>query len=81
MDTMMADDAAPEKLARLQTRFAAQIRNPQSVPAPEGIEDRRMDIYRNLFFSNVCTFLSSNFPVLKSLYEEAHSKKIGRAHV
>jgi hypothetical protein len=78
MDTMMAGDAAPEKLARLQTRFAAHIRDPQSVPAPEGIEDRRMDIYRNLFFSNVCTFLSSNFPVLKSLYEEADWKTLCR---
>jgi len=74
----MANDAAPEALARLQTRFAAHIRDPQAVAAPEGIEDRRMGIYRNLFFSNICTFLSSNFPVLKSLYGESDWKTLCR---
>jgi hypothetical protein len=61
---------APEALARLQTRFAGHIRNPESVPAPEGIEDRRMAIYRDLFFNNIVTFLSSNFPVLKTLFSK-----------
>ena len=66
----MAGNAAPESLARLQTSFAAHIRDPDVVAAPEGIEDRRMAIYRDLFFNNICTFLSSNFPVLRTLYEE-----------
>lgn len=76
--TKMAGDAAPDALARLQTRFAAHIRDPNTVAAPEGIEDRRMGIYRDLFFNNICTFLSSNFPVLKSLYEEAEWKALCR---
>ena len=67
----MTKDVAPEALATLQTRFAAHIRDPQNVEAPEGIEDRRMGIYRNLFFNNICNLLSGNFPVLKSLYREA----------
>ncbi len=67
----MTSDAAPEKLARLQTGFAAHIRDPEGVAAPEGIEDRRMAIYRNLFFNNICNFLSSNFPVLKTLYSDS----------
>lgn len=66
----MPSDTTPESLASLQTRFAAHIRDPQSVAAPEGIEDRRMGIYRDLFFNNICNFISSNFPVLKTLYEE-----------
>lgn len=66
----MTTDAAPESLFKLQTEFAAHIRDPHNEPAPEGIEDRRMAIYRDLFFSNICTFLSSNFPVLKTLYKE-----------
>ena len=70
-NSKMADDTAPEALARLQTSFAAHIRDPQAVAAPEGIEDRRMAIYRRLFFNNICNFLSSNFPVLKSLYTES----------
>lgn len=61
-------NSAPEKLADLQTRFAAHIRDPQINAAPDGIEDRRMAIYRDLFFNNIKSFLSSNFPVLHSLY-------------
>ncbi len=64
----MNNDIAPEALAKLQTDFAGHIRDPESVPAPDGIEDRRMAIYRDLFFNNIVTFLSSNFPVLKTLF-------------
>jgi len=66
----MNSDNAPEALAKLQTNFAGHIRDPDSVPAPDGIEDRRMAIYRDLFFNNIVTFLSSNFPVLKTLYSD-----------
>jgi len=66
----MNNDSAPEALARLQASFAGHIRNPGSVPPPDGIEDRRMAIYRDLFFNNIVTFLSSNFPVLKSLFSK-----------
>jgi len=67
----MTSDTAPEALAKLQTSFAAHIRDPQSVAAPDGIEDRRMAIYRDLFFNNIKGFMSSNFPVLKSLFSDA----------
>jgi len=66
----MAVDAAPDALFRLQTRFAGHIRDPRAVPAPEGIEDRRMAVYRDLFFNNIRNFLSGNFPVLRSLYTD-----------
>lgn len=66
----MKSDAAPEALARLQTSFAAHIRDPQSKAAPDGIEDRRMGIYRNLFFNNIKSFVSGNFPVLKTLFSD-----------
>ncbi len=65
-----AGDTAPEALARLQTSFAAHIRNPQANAAPDGIEDRRMAIYRDLFFNNIKNFISGNFPVLKTLFSE-----------
>lgn len=55
-----------------QYAFAAHIRDPENNPAPEGIEDRRMAIYRNLFFNNVAQLLSRTFPVLyKILGEDA----------
>jgi len=64
-------DSAPEALARAQTRFAGHIRDPLNVAAPEDVEDRRMGVYRNLFLNNIKSFLSGNFPVLRSLYDEA----------
>jgi len=51
-----------------QYAFAAHIRDPEHVPAPEGIEDRRMAIYRGLFFNNLRNLLSNMFPVLKKLH-------------
>ena len=51
-----------------QYRFAAHIRDPQHVPAPEGIEDRRMAVYRELFFNNLRSLLSNMFPVLTKLH-------------
>ena len=50
-----------------QYAFAAHIRDPEHAPAPEGIEDRRMAIYRGLFFNNLRNLLSNMFPVLKKL--------------
>ncbi|MCI0518299.1 MAG: putative DNA-binding domain-containing protein [Woeseiaceae bacterium] len=51
-----------------QIAFAAHIRDPQSVPVPPGIEDRRMAIYRELFFNNLHKLISNTFPVLRKLH-------------
>ena len=61
-----------------QYAFAAHIRDPQHVPAPSGIEDRRMAIYRELFFSNLKSLLSNMFPVLKKLHSDAHWRRLVR---
>lgn len=60
----------PEPLAELQLRFAAHLRNPQAHCAPEDVEDRRMEIYRGLFFRNLSSFIAKSFPVLRALYEK-----------
>ena len=52
-----------------QQNFMDYIKDPSN-PLPEGIEARRMKIYRELFFNNVDGFVSNAFPVLKSLYSE-----------
>jgi hypothetical protein len=67
----MNTGAAPEALARMQREFAAHIRDPSGTPAPGGVEDRRMAVYRELFFNNLRSFLETNFPVLRSLYGDA----------
>jgi hypothetical protein len=54
-----------------QYAFAAHIRNPEHNPAPADIEDRRMAIYRELFYNNVEGFLHNSFPVLRSIMQDA----------
>jgi len=55
------------RLAELQRRFAAHLRDPAQSPAPAGIEDRRLQVYRELFFNNVSGLLAGTFPVLHAI--------------
>jgi len=50
-----------------QYAFAAHIRDPENRVAPAGIEDRRMAIYRELFFNNLYNLLGTFFPVLRKI--------------
>ncbi len=54
----------------LQYQLAAHLRDPGANPPPEGLENRRLNIYRNLFFNNVVGFVSGAFPVLRKFYDE-----------
>ena len=62
-------ETTPE-FTRRQYEFSAHIRDPEHKPAPGEIEDRRMAIYRELFYNNVEGFLSNTFPVLRKLHED-----------
>lgn len=53
---------------RRQFTLAAHIRDPENNPAPEGMEDRRLAIYRELFFANLVNLLGNSFPVLRKLH-------------
>lgn len=67
----MADIADnQEALHRRQYEFAAHLRDPQLNPAPADVEERRMKIYRELFFNNVKRFLAGNFPVTVKILGE-----------
>ena len=66
------------KFQEQQYAFAAHIRDPQKAPAPEGIEDRRMAIYRELFFNNLKSLLSTMFPVLRKLHSDPHWSRLIR---
>lgn len=55
-------------LAAEQDALAAYIRDPEGTPPPEGIEARRLKIYRELFFNNVQSLLAGNFPVIRRIY-------------
>ncbi|GGA70024.1 DUF2063 domain-containing protein [Neiella marina] len=51
-----------------QRAFAAHIRDPDGQPAPEGIESRRLAVYRRLVFNNIKGFVEEAFPVLWKLW-------------
>ncbi len=57
-------------LEQVTRQLTSYIRNPESVDGPEGIEPRRLNIYRDLFYKNIEGFISSGFPVLRSLFED-----------
>jgi hypothetical protein len=59
--------SAEKRLEELQRRFAAHLRDPTTAPAPEGIEDRRLQVYRELFFDNMSASLAGTFPVLREI--------------
>lgn len=62
---------APPTLAAQQTAFAAHLRDPASAPPPEGIEARRMQVYRDLFYNSLEGILAGNFPVIRRLRGDA----------
>jgi uncharacterized protein len=69
----------PNGLARLQRAFAAHIRDPSANPPPADVEERRIAIYRRLFFDNISSLLAGNFPVLRSLCDDERWQQLVRA--
>ena len=57
------------ELSKAQFAMADFLRAPQSKPAPQGIEPRRLKIYQDLIYNNIESFISNGFPVLRTLYE------------
>ena len=50
-----------------QLDFAAHIRNPETNPRPADVDPRRMQIYLDLFYNNIESFLANGFPVAKQV--------------
>ncbi|MBE9515340.1 MAG: putative DNA-binding domain-containing protein [Proteobacteria bacterium] len=60
---MSAADSVPGFI-QTQLNFASYIRDPDNAPAPTDVELRRMQVYRELFFNNVESFMAASYPVL-----------------
>ncbi|EAW31594.1 hypothetical protein GP2143_08589 [marine gamma proteobacterium HTCC2143] len=65
-------------IEQVTRQLTSYIRDPESVDRPEGFEARRLNIYRDLFYKNIEGFISSGFPVLRSLYEDDDWRDIVR---
>lgn len=64
-----------------QRALARYLRNPDAVPAPAGVEQRRLAIYRRLVYNNIEAFISGGFPVLRSLYADADWHQLVRSFI
>lgn len=49
-----------------QRAFANHLRDPRRHPAPDGLADDRLAVYRRLFSNNILGLLGSNFPVIRT---------------
>ncbi|MBO6558571.1 MAG: putative DNA-binding domain-containing protein [Pseudomonadales bacterium] len=58
------------ELKKLQKAFTEHLRNPDHVPVPAGLDERRMSVYSELIFNNVSSLLSDFFPVIKSIVSD-----------
>ena len=67
-----------ENLKDIQYAFTAHLRDPEKNPAPAGIEDRRMGIYRDLLYNNINSFLTQGFPVIRSIYNDENWHRMVR---
>jgi hypothetical protein len=56
---------------RLQRQFIAHMRDPARHPAPDGLEDRRVGVYRELLYNNIQSLLAGNFPVIRRITEDS----------
>jgi hypothetical protein len=69
---------APETLRTQQFQLAAHLRDPQA-PPPPGIEDRRLAVYRELFYNSLQSLLAANFPVIRALLPKSDWHALVRA--
>lgn len=65
----------------MQYAFARHMRDPENNPAPEGIEDRRVGVYRELVYNNIEGFIANSFPVLRKIIPYAKWHEMLRDYV
>ncbi len=65
----------------VQKVFTQHMRDPDNNVAPEGIEDRRIKIYRELVYNNIEGFIANSFPVLRKVIVDEQWHKMMRDYV
>lgn len=65
----------------VQYVFTQHMRDPENNPAPEGIEDRRLKIYRELVYNNIEGFMASSFPILRKIIADEQWHPMMRDYV
>lgn len=65
----------------VQYAFTRHMRDPENNPAPEGIEDRRIGVYRDLVYNNIQSFIGNSFPVLRKITADERWHEMLRDYV
>lgn len=55
----------------LQRAFARHLRDPAAAPAPAGLSERALSVYRYAVHANIERFLGDNFPRVRAVLDEA----------
>lgn len=63
---------------QFQHALAAHLRDPHHTRRPAGVPVRRMAVYNELLFNNVCGFVDSCFPVCRQLLGESRWPRLCR---
>lgn len=61
-----------------QRAFGRHLRDPHHTPRPEGVPARRMAVYNELLFNNICGFLDACFPICRQLLGEQRWRRLNR---
>jgi len=69
---------ADSELRRLQRAFTEHLRNPEAVPIPNGLDPRRMGVYKDLIFGNLSSLLADFFPVIHNILTESEWNQLVR---
>ena len=69
----------PDLLRHQQFMLSKHIRDPEKNQPPPSIEDRRLAIYRDLFYNNIEGLLAGNFPVIREIYDDEKWNELIRA--
>ena len=62
-----------------QRAFGRHLRDPRRNPRPTGVPARRMAVYNELLFNNICGFLDSCFPVSRATLGEKKWRQLNRS--
>jgi hypothetical protein len=72
----MAEPSAT--LREQQFALARHVRDPACNAPPPGIEERRLAIYRDLFFNSIESLLAGNFPVIRQTLGDGRWRELVR---
>jgi uncharacterized protein len=68
--TSLSNNNKAESFKDVQNVFTQHMRDPENNPAPQGVEDRRIGVYRELVYNNIESFIANSFPVLRKVIED-----------